>query len=237
MIQCPGSGWEVTRLLFSVQVYESVVVSFPCLYCVPLCVSLSLCFYQFCFPVLTNGFLWCETHLTPNLTTCVPLSVTWMFLAIQVLQRNSQNLCLSHFQSACLLCCLPPTHGLSQTQSLGKGWEGMWLLCMGVGWGLPSEQHAHREEKYFPSHTLPLLPHPTTFSKQPLGMGKIPLVKRGSSAPSSFRIGVTFPTSDLHNWKTPNFLFSKNVEKPPWAMQPGQNGFSLLSNTDWSRRL
>jgi hypothetical protein len=103
---------------------------------------------------------------------------------------------------------------------------------MGVGWGLPSEQHAHREEKYFPSHTLPLLPHPTTFSKQPLGMGKIPLVKRGSSASSSFRIGVTFPTSDLHNWKTQNFLLSKNIEKPPWAMQPGQNGFSLLSDTD-----
>lgn len=44
-------------------VWWSSPVAFTVCFCVYVCVSvcLSMYFCQFCFPVLTSGFLWCET--------------------------------------------------------------------------------------------------------------------------------------------------------------------------------
>lgn len=57
------SGIRVKTALdsfLSVQVYECVVATHGC-FTLSLCVCLSMCFCQFCFPVRPNDFLCCET--------------------------------------------------------------------------------------------------------------------------------------------------------------------------------
>lgn len=73
MVADPGSGNHVTChwIPLSVQMYEYVIATLLIFtLCLSLCTCVYMCFsmciYQFCFPVLTSGFLWCENPSPPG---------------------------------------------------------------------------------------------------------------------------------------------------------------------------
>lgn len=82
-------------------------------YCVSLCVcvcvhvsvSLSMCFYELCLPVLTDGFLWCETLPEPRLRPVVPLVGDPNLFGSAMYPRERQKASTSPNPEAEVLAC------------------------------------------------------------------------------------------------------------------------------------
>lgn len=70
----PLSGNHMMSLDVSVHLYDYMMATllvFIVSLSLYISTCLSMCFYQFSFPALTRGFLWCETLLHPG-KTCDP---------------------------------------------------------------------------------------------------------------------------------------------------------------------
>lgn len=132
MIQCPGSGWEVTRLLFSVHMYESALVVFTvCLsvyasLCVSLCVSVSSSslYWQMAFSGVRPISLPTSWHVSP----CQALECFWSSRSSREILRTfafptSRAL-------ACFVVCLPLMGSVrpSPWVKVGRG-------CDSYAWG------------------------------------------------------------------------------------------------------
>jgi len=90
-------------IFLSVQVYECVLVTPGCLYSVSVCVSrcLFMCFCQFCFPVLTSDFLWCENFLLSYVPSVWRPKSFWLCQATQRREKQASKQTNTQIPFAC----------------------------------------------------------------------------------------------------------------------------------------